>query len=403
MNKTRVALSALLLAAAWGCEPQPPESCDTIPDQTLNVRQLERLTPCFTDPDGDRLTLAAESSDSTVAAARSLANELVLVRGVDVGDATVTVTATDPDDLHAQTRFSVTVPNRPPELTTPFDTLTVLIGDTLTVGLARHFEDPDGHGLTYEIGSSDTSAVTAAMRGLRLWLSGRTPGPTVVTVIANDGWDSLEADVPITVPVPVRPFRDDFDSDASLDDWMAVRADASIEDGRLLVSPDTALEGYVSRHTGDAPAAADWKIKVSMATADSLGVATVKWQATGSEHTGYYFSIGWPTAAVDSTNWAFGTCISGFPCWTAPGWENQYGWSDEIEVGVLQEFHIWMEGDHAYVRIGEDGPWLMNGVRPGNRHDGVSPQLYGRFELGMFDDDRRGLTAIYDWVELIVN
>jgi len=231
MRKIRIALNALLLATALGCEPQPPESCDTIPDQTLHVRQLERLTPCFADPDGDRLTLAA---------------------------------------------------------------------------------------------------VTAAMRGLRLWLSGRTPGPT-----------------------------------------------------------------------GDAPEATDWRIMASMATADSLGVATVKWQAAGSEYIGYYLSVG-RTAVDDSANWEFGVCFpQGGPC-ENPGWENQYGWSYEIEVGMLQEFHIWMEEDRTYVRIGEDGPWLMNGVRPGSPSDGVSTKLHGRLELGMFDDDRQGLTAVYDWVELVV-
>ena len=76
-------------------------------------------------------------------------------------------------------------------------------------------------------------------------------------------------------------------------------------------------------------------------------------------------------------------------------------------MGVLQEFHIWMEEKRVYVRIGEDGPWLMNGVRPEDDQD-ASPDLHGRLELGMlFDDrvdiDRQGLTAIYDWVELIVN
>ena len=400
MRNTRIALAAVLVAA-WGCEPQPPEACDTIPDQTLNVRGVARLTHCFTDPDGDRLTLSAESSDSAVAAA-PLGQEMVVVRGVEVGDATVTVTATDPDDLQARMRFGVTVPNRPPELKTPFPTLTALIGDSLFVTLAEHFEDPDGHGLAYEIGSADTSAVTAAVEGPRLWLSGRTPGPTEVTVIANDGWDSVEGLVPIEVPEPVKPFRDDFHSDASLGDWTVVRADASIEGGRLHVSPDTALDGYIYRQTGDAPAATDWNIKVSMATADSLGVATVKWQATGSEHTGYYFSIGRP-AASDSVNWEFGRCIPIYPCWTAPGWEDHYGWSNEIEVGVLREFHIWMEEDRVYVRIGEDGPWLMNGVRPGDPSEGVSAKLHGRLELGMFDDDKRGLTAVYDWVELIVN
>ena len=328
---------------------------------------------------------------------------MVVVRGAEVGDATVTVTASDPDDLQAQVRFGVTVPNRPPELKARFATLTALIGDSLFVTLAEHFEDPDGHGLIYEIGSADTSAVTAAVEGPRLWLSGRTPGPTEVTVISSDGWDSVEGDVPIEVPVPVTSFRDDFDSDASLDDWTVVRADVSVEDGRLHVSPDTALEGYVYRHTGDAPAATDWKIKVSMATADSLGVAAVQWQAMGTEHNGYYFSIGHPATALDSVNWEFGRCIPIYGCSRFGRGEDQWGWSDEIEVGVLQEFHIWMEADRAYVRIGEDGPWLMNGVMPGSPSDGVSRKLHGRLELGMFDEGKQGLTAIYDRVELIVN
>ncbi len=400
MRKTRIARSVLILAA-WGCGPQAPEACDTIPDQELNIRGVVQLTPCFSDPDGDRLTLTAESSDSAVAAA-PLGQEKIVVRGVAVGEATVTVTATDPDDLQAQVRFGVTVPNRPPELGTPFDTLTVLIGDTLLVTLADHFEDPDGHALTYEIGSADTGAIAAVVDGPRLRLSGRAPGPTEVTVVANDGWESVAGSAPIEIPVPVTSFRDDFDSDASLDDWTVVRADVSIEDGRLHVSPDTALEGYVHRHTGDAPAATDWEIKVSMAAADSLGVATVKWQATGSEPIGYYFSIGRP-AASDSVNWEIGLCYDDSTCWTAPPGEGQSGWSDDIEVGVLQEFHIWMEGDRMYIRIGEDGPWLMNGVRPGDRNDGVSPNLHGLLELGMFAKERQGLTAVFDWVELIIN
>ena len=70
---------------------------------------------------------------------------------------------------------------------------------------------------------------------------------------------------------------------------------------------------------------------------------------------------------------------------------------------MLREFHIWMEEDRVYVRIGEGGPWLMNGVRPGVSYEGVSRKFHGRLELGMFADDKRGLTAIYDRVELIVN
>ena len=121
----------------------------------------------------------------------------------------------------------------------------------------------------------------------------------------------------------------------------------------------------------------------------------------------YYFSVGRPST-LDSINWEFGVCVITFPCARYGLGDDQWGWSDEIEVGGLQEFHIWMEEERMYVRIGEDGPWLMNGVGPENQNAFVSPKLHGRLELGMlFDEDvdidRQGLTAIYDWVELTVN
>ena len=97
-----------------------------------------------------------------------------------------------------------------------------------------------------------------------------------------------------------------------------------------------------------------WKIKVSMASADSAGVAGVRWEAKRGNDYGYFFSVGGGTDVADSVNWQFGNCW-GFSCNTSVNKGDQYGWSDDIEVGVLQEFHIWMEGDLVYVRIGEDG------------------------------------------------
>jgi len=167
MRTTRVSLAALFLAV-WACEPQAPEACGTVPGQKVNVRDLVRVTVCFTDPDGGRLKLSAETSDSTVAVSPA-ANDVVEVRGVRVGEATVTVTATDPDGLDARTRFGVTVPNRTPELTTPLPMVTVGIGDSQFVNLAAHFQDPDGHVLAYAVGSVDTSA--RSLRALRARVS----------------------------------------------------------------------------------------------------------------------------------------------------------------------------------------------------------------------------------------
>ena len=389
---------AAVLVAAWGCEPQPPEACGRIQGQTVNVRQVVRVTPCFTDPDGGELALSAESSDPAVVAV-SVKEARVSVRGAGVGDATVTVTATDRDGLRGGTAFGVTVPNRPPELTTPFGAVRVEIGDPQVVGLGAHFTDPDGHVIDFRIGSVDTSTVAAVVRDSRLQLSGRAPGRTEVTVIADDGWDSAEGTIPVEVPVPVRSFRDDFDSEESLADWTVVRADVSVEDGRLRVSPDTADEGYVHYYAGEAPTATSWEIRVSMASADSAGVAAVKWQVKGGDHDAYHFGVG-AVAGTDSVNWELVVCHTSGPCLK---WD-QHGWSDEIEVGVLQEFHIWMDGDLAYIRIGEDGPWLLNGVKPGpdSDVDAASHELHGRIELGAFDQGFEGLTAVYDWVELIV-
>ena len=194
-------------------------------------------------------------------------------------------------------------------MTKAFDTLTAEIGRSRYVALGKHFTDPDGHAMSYGIGSVDSSAVAAVVENSRLHISGRAEGQTEVTVIASDGRDSSEATVRVRVPEPVRSFRDDFDSEESLTDWTRVRAGVSVENGRLRVSPDTMDEGYAHRYAGEAPAAARWRIKVSMASADSAGVAGVRWQAKGGSHRAYFFSVGGGTAVADSVNWEFGRLL----------------------------------------------------------------------------------------------
>ncbi len=91
-----------------------PEAVGVIPDQMLDEGGdgvTVELTPFFTDIDGDPLAFSAETSDADVVTAAVSGTELVLVP-VAYGDATVTVTATDPGGLAATQRVTVGVSDR---------------------------------------------------------------------------------------------------------------------------------------------------------------------------------------------------------------------------------------------------------------------------------------------------
>lgn len=87
---------------------RPPEVCFTIPPQTLEAGQTRLLQLCFEDPEGEKLTFTASSSDTEVATVIVL-GEAVRIRGVAPGSATVTAVATDPGGLTASLDIEVTV------------------------------------------------------------------------------------------------------------------------------------------------------------------------------------------------------------------------------------------------------------------------------------------------------
>ena len=91
-----------------------PEAVGAIPDQRLDEGgdgATVDLTPFFTDIDGDPLVFSAETSSADVVTAVVSGAALVLLP-VAYGDATVTVTATDPGGLAANQRLAVGVSDR---------------------------------------------------------------------------------------------------------------------------------------------------------------------------------------------------------------------------------------------------------------------------------------------------
>ncbi|MDE2761301.1 MAG: leucine-rich repeat domain-containing protein, partial [Gemmatimonadota bacterium] len=87
-----------------------PQRVGTIPALTVRVGDAATVdvSPYFSDPDGDSLTYTASSSNTTVATV-AVAGDMVYASSWVAGSATLTVTATDPGGLFAETTVSLTV------------------------------------------------------------------------------------------------------------------------------------------------------------------------------------------------------------------------------------------------------------------------------------------------------
>lgn len=80
-----------------------PEALGVIPVQDLNIGEptLVNVAPYFWDPDGDKLTYGAMSSDPDAVTATVSGATVTLSAGMNPRPATITVTATDPGNLTA--------------------------------------------------------------------------------------------------------------------------------------------------------------------------------------------------------------------------------------------------------------------------------------------------------------
>ena len=135
---------------------RPPEAVGEIAPQVLTEIgasvELD-VTGAFRDPDDDELTYFAESSDDQVATAVASGAD-VTIRAVSTGEATVTVTATDPDSLSATQSIPVTVMGtgmntRPQTVGMIADLRLVEGGPAEELDVSGAFLDPDGDKLEY--------------------------------------------------------------------------------------------------------------------------------------------------------------------------------------------------------------------------------------------------------------
>ena len=179
-----------------------PVAASGIPDRTVPAGDAVSLDLAghFSDPDGDALSYAAESSAPEVAAA-AVAGASLTITAVSGGTATMTVTARDPGGLSARQTFEVTVPNRAPVAASGIPDRTVPAGDAVSLDLAGHFSDPDGDALSYAAASSAPDVAAAAVSGASLTITAVSGGTATMTVTASDpGGLSARQTFGVTVP-----------------------------------------------------------------------------------------------------------------------------------------------------------------------------------------------------------
>jgi len=176
-----------------------PEAVGEIAPQVLTERgasvELD-VAGAFRDPDDDELTYSAESSDDQVAAA-SASGASVIIRAVSAGEATVTVTATDPDSLSATQSIPVTVMEtemntRPQAVGMIADLRLVEGGPAEELDVSGAFRDPDGDKLAYSAVSSDDQAATVEAMEERITIRPVSAGRATISVSATDP-DGLSA------------------------------------------------------------------------------------------------------------------------------------------------------------------------------------------------------------------
>ncbi len=374
---------------------QAPEGMGAIPAQTMTEGDAVTLdvSPFFSDPEGEALTYTAESSDAAVVAVRIGGSRLGLT-AVAPGTATVTVTAADPEGLTAAQSAEVTVEaaNRAPEGVGAIPAQTMTEGDAVTLDVSSFFSDPDGDDLTYTAESSDAAVLTAGIEGSSLTVTAVAAGTATVTVTASDP-DGLSATQSAEIAVEARTgFRDDFDTEASLDDWEIYNADAEIVGGllRLTNTIDDRL-GPAEREV--APILTDWTIRVRMGRAANAGTVDVYWSTGDARYSVYGVSLG-PNEGFNYTFLQFDE--------SAQRWYYFDGLSGNSRAvqdgpGEFTDITIARDGEEVVLTAGDTELWR---IAPGPDSDPSLNSLSRVTAIALAAFGDAGSTQLFDWIDV---
>ena len=308
----------------------------------------EDLDLVFSDPDGDDLTFTASSSDDNIVSV-SVSGSIFSMTGEAEGEATITITATDPGQLSVEATAVVTVTrgNRwPIVVDTIADYTNMQPGDSVTVDVSSYFSDPDGDDLTFTASSDNEEVATAEMSGSILTIAAIASGQARLTVTATDPDGRFANQWPeVTVPAePEQVFFEDFE-DGFPTDWDAGNSDedtgddvdVEVVDGILRVTPpvdnaptDGSLKAAWAFPPDFEPVLDDWEVSARMGRETDAIWTQIFMSTVGSATvTAYRIDIGtgFLTGDNDNYNYVIAAAVSGQ--WSVVDW----GESDDVLDG----------------------------------------------------------------------
>ena len=179
--------------------------------------------------------------------------------------------------------------NRAPVVAGAIPALEVGVGETATVDLSAHFNDPDGDALSYTAETSDADVAIAAVSGSTATVSGVAKGTATVTVTALDP-DGLSAQQSFTVTVPNRaPVGDSI---PSLE--LVTGESAVVVLSAYFSDPDGDSLGYAAETSDESVATVAASGDTVTVAGAAQGMATVTVTATDTDGlaTGHGFEVG---------------------------------------------------------------------------------------------------------------
>ena len=170
---------------------RPPAKTGTEPPTNMTMRvgdtEVIDTSPWFVDPDGDPLTWSVRSGTPALLTA-SVAGTQMTLTAVGAGNASVGVTATDPDGLSGTWwwGFRISPTNGRPRASGALADVPLGVDGTYVVDVSQSFVDPDDDPLTFAVSSSAPEVLTAVAAGARVTLTAVRTGTATVTVTATD-------------------------------------------------------------------------------------------------------------------------------------------------------------------------------------------------------------------------